>query len=150
MVNEPFSRSSRQKFTNFPVQVLSRCLLWDQPQDRLFDDIYFLFIFYLFSTLSLNTNLFIIPWSHDSILSTSIFCSFSVLGRNSSVNKHFNLPLLDPEMRRNGNARVETGIPFLTLPSSGWRQYLLLRDSKITRGSRLTVLFPTALALIWH
>ena len=90
MVNEPFSRSSRQKFTNFPVQVLSRCLLWDQPQDRLFDDIYFLFIFYLFSTLSLNTNLFILPWSHDSILSTSIFCSFSVLGRNSSVNKKFN------------------------------------------------------------
>ena len=55
-----------------------------------------------------------------------------------------------PEMRRDGNARVETGIPFLTLPSSGWGQYLLLRDSKITRGSRLTVLFPTALALIWH
>ena len=35
-------------------------------------------------------------------------------------------------MRRDGNARVKTGIPFLTLPYSGWGQYLLLRDSGIT------------------
>ena len=66
------------------------------------------------------------------------------------IVSNYNTIGLRSEMRRDGNARVETGIPFLTLPSSGWGQYLLLRDSKITRGSRLTVLFPTALALIWH